>query len=48
MEAIIAQNMGFGGIDNTNIPAGKLPKYNSKTEKLQYNPKTGEYRVVKK
>lgn len=55
MEVMFANSMGFGGggIDNTNIPQnksaiGKPPKYNAKTQKLQYNQKTGEWRVVPK
>lgn len=48
MEVMFAQSMGFGGIDNTNIPTGKPPKYNPKTQKLQYNQKTNEWRIVPK
>ena len=55
MEALIAQNMGLGGSNSINLiptspteipPVPKSLKYNSKKEKPQYNPKTGEWRIV--
>ena len=59
MEAIMAQSMGLYIPETGQLPSslpenpvnpllkGK-PKYNPKTEKLQYNKKTGEYRIVRK